>query len=80
MRAYWVTGAVCTAVAARLPGSVPNEAATRAVSGGLFRVRHPAGALDVEADVDGTTPKVRRAAQPQTARRLMDGVVRLPAG
>jgi 2-methylaconitate cis-trans-isomerase PrpF len=85
-RAYWATGAVCTAVAAQIPGTLAYELATPLEPNQPFRLRHPAGFLDVRAEVqEENTPTkdtrihVRQAQLLRTARRMMTGTVHVPA-
>lgn len=70
-----VTGAVCTAVAARIPGSVAHRLA-RATSG-RTRLGQPAGVLTVSSEItDGPEgPQVVSAAVERTARLVMSGAV-----
>jgi 2-methylaconitate cis-trans-isomerase PrpF len=68
-RAVALTAAMCLAVATRLPGTVVHEL-TR--PGDLVRIAHPAGVLPLAA----TSEKV---VVYRTARRLMEGFVRVPA-
>ncbi|MCS3444146.1 PrpF domain-containing protein [Microbacterium phyllosphaerae] len=67
-----MTGALCLAAAASIPGTVVAEAAG-GPRGGL-RIRHPLGITEaqVEVDPDGA---VRSLGVVRTARRLMDGRV-----
>ena len=80
-RAFALTGAMCLAVAARIPGSVAHEAAATAAGAGDVRIGHPSGVLPVAAAV---VPGVDGAAVAQTvtvyrtARRLMEGLVLVP--
>lgn len=70
-----VTGAVCSAVASRLPGSVVQELSC--ASGDRTRLGHPAGVLTVSAHVvEGSNGwRIERAAVERTARLLMAGEV-----
>lgn len=72
-KTYAVTGAVCTAVAASIEGTVVCAIATP--GGGQVIVGHPLGPMAVEVSVsDGRGgPHVERAALIRTARRIMDG-------
>lgn len=77
-RSYALTGGICTAVAANIPGTLPAEAA-----GGPdadCRIGHPAGVmpLRVEMNRDGDDWGVRFVAAYRTARRLMEGTVLVP--
>jgi 2-methylaconitate cis-trans-isomerase PrpF len=79
-RASPITGAVCLAVAARTPGTIPH--ALCAAADGPIRIGHPSGVILVDAAVeqgpDGAV--ARHGAVYRTARRLFDGQVlyRLP--
>ena len=77
-KAFAATGAVCTAVAARLSGSIVNDVSRDPVDD-LVRLGHPTGVFPVRARV--VNGEVKRASFSRTARRLMDGevVLRLPA-
>jgi len=68
-----VTGAVCSAVASRLPGSVVHELSR--AKGARTRLGQPAGILTVSAEVVETKDgwRIERAAVERTARLLMSG-------
>ena len=79
-RATPLTGALCLAVAARIPGSIPAEMARR--PGGeanLIRIAHPSGLTLVDAKVatgqGRIEPLAEYAAVYRTARRLFEGRV-----
>ena len=74
-RAVPLTGALCLAVACRIPGSLPNSMATNGRSD--IRVGHPSGVILVSAEVlsRGNTLDVPRASVYRTARRLFQGEV-----
>ncbi len=80
-RAFALTGAMCLAVAARIPGTVAHEAAALAHAAGDVRIGHPSGVLPVAAAVargpDGT-PVAQTVTVYRTARRLMEGFVLVP--
>lgn len=81
-RAYAATGAICTAVAAQVDGTLVHEVA-RAAGGGprSVRIGHPSGVIEVGVDVrrrDGTWT-VENVTTRRTARRLMEGAVLIPA-
>jgi 2-methylaconitate cis-trans-isomerase PrpF len=69
-----VTGALCTAAAVSLPGTVPE--ATAAPGGtrrpGLVVIRHPKGRIEATVDLDDGG-QVRSAGVVRTARRLLAG-------
>ena len=76
-----LTGAMCLAVAARIPGSVVAQCA-RATTGDI-RIGHPSGVLPVAARVHdgGAGPHhivAEEAVIYRTARRLMEGMVYVP--
>ncbi len=77
-QAYAGTVAICTGVAALVPGTVVADV-VRPAAGNHRRLRigHPSGLMGVEAEVvDGPHgPMVTVAAIERTARRIMDGVV-----
>lgn len=70
-KAFAATGAVCTAVAAQLEGTVVNDVYVDR-GGNIVRIGHPTGIFPVYAriDPDGT---VHEASYSRTARRIMDG-------
>lgn len=77
-RAVPVTGALCLAVALRLPDSVPGRLAPgAAVRDGALRIAHPSGitAVDAAVEQDADGPRALHAALYRTARRLFDGKV-----
>jgi 2-methylaconitate cis-trans-isomerase PrpF len=78
-RAFALTAAMCLAVAARIDGTVVAEAVRGAASGDV-RLGHPSGVLPIAAAVavrDGE-PWAERVTVYRTARRLMEGFVRVP--
>jgi 2-methylaconitate cis-trans-isomerase PrpF len=77
--AYAATGAICTAVASKVPGSVVNRASR--VSGENVVIGHPKGLIDlrVRSKVSGESLKVESVTLGRTARRLMKGVAYYPA-
>ena len=79
-RAVPLTGALCLAVACRIPGSLPNRLAANGRAD--IRVGHPSGVTLVSAEVTprGNSLDVRRASVYRTARRLFRGEVFYGAG
>jgi 2-methylaconitate cis-trans-isomerase PrpF len=78
-----MTGALCMAAAAALPGTIPNLVRGAAAGdGGAVRIRHPKGVVVMTAEVDLTTapPAVRSVGAVRTARRLMTGTAHLRGG
>jgi 2-methylaconitate cis-trans-isomerase PrpF len=73
-KAYPGTAGVCTAVAARIPGSVVAEV-TAPGDGDTLTVGHPSGTMPIWARVRSTAGEVvvERAAYARTARRLAEG-------
>ncbi len=79
-KAYPITGAICTAVAALMEGTVPWEVASGLKSGRVC-IGHPMGVLPAEVIImerkrDGY--HVERVALSRTARRLMTGYAYVP--
>lgn len=74
-RAVPITGAVCVAVAARIPGTIPNRLC--AASSGAIRIGHASGTTVVDAKVTDTngTLQAEYGAVYRTARRLFEGNV-----
>jgi 2-methylaconitate cis-trans-isomerase PrpF len=76
-RAIPVTGAICAAVAARIPGTIPHGFCT--ASSGPIRIGHPSGTTVVDAAVaaEGSGDRLRAdyGAVYRTARRLFEGSV-----
>jgi len=73
------TGAVAIAVAAAIPGTLPHRVA-RSAADGRIRFGHPSGTLNVGAEAreeDGQWI-VSKVVMSRTARRLMEGWVRVP--
>ena len=70
-KAFAATGAVCTAVAAIMEGTVLNDVYVDR-GGGVVKIGHPTGIFPVKAKLaaDGS---VEEASYSRTARRLMDG-------
>jgi probable AcnD-accessory protein PrpF len=73
------TGAVAIAAAAAIPGTVVHRLAPVGADGRV-RFGHPSGILKVGAEVreDGNHWKVRKVLMSRSARRLMEGWVRVP--
>ena len=63
-RAFALTGAMCLAVAARIPGTVAHEAAALPGAAGDVRIGHPSGILPV---ADRRAARARR--RPRGSRR-----------
>ncbi|NGM89090.1 methylitaconate delta2-delta3-isomerase [Parapusillimonas sp. SGNA-6] len=78
-KALAVTGAVCTSVACRIPGTVVNLQ-MRGSTEQDIRLGHPSGVLSVDSRVDETPSglKVRKAAVNRTARLIMAGKLFVP--
>lgn len=75
-RAIPLTGALCTAAAARLSGSiVHSRLAEKPVNEGMVTIAHPSGRIQVDADMDPEAKTLASAAVFRTARRIMDGAV-----
>ena len=80
-RAYALTGAICTIVAAQVPGTLVHEAVTeQARTSGTLRLGHPWGVMELSASVlkEGESWYVEKASGARTARRLMEGDIYIP--
>ena len=80
-RAYALTGAICTTVAAQVPGTLVYEAVSdRARASGSLRLGHPSGVMDLSARIhkEGDSWYVEKASAARTARRLMEGDIYIP--
>ncbi|MEI7432501.1 MAG: PrpF domain-containing protein, partial [Betaproteobacteria bacterium] len=75
------TGAVAIAAATAMPGTIPNRLA-RKNTDGRVRFGHPSGTLSVGAQAAQVNGQwvVSKAMMSRTARRLMEGWVRVPPG
>jgi len=80
-RALPLTVSLCTAVAARIPGTLVAEALSAAAATGSVRLGMPSGVLTVGADVirQGDDWLARAGSFYRTARRLFDGRVWVPS-
>jgi 2-methylaconitate cis-trans-isomerase PrpF len=78
-RAFALTAAMCLAVAARIHGTVVHGVST-APEHGDVRLGHPSGILPIAASVSsrGGEPWAERVTVYRSARRLMEGFVRIP--
>jgi probable AcnD-accessory protein PrpF len=74
------TGAIATAVAAAIDGTLVHAARRRDADPLRTRLGHPSGAIAVGAEVarEGAEWKVARAVMSRSARRLMEGWVLVP--
>ena len=73
-----MTGALCTAVAARIAGTVAAEALSASAGEGALRIGMPSGVLTVAADVAREAARgwvARSGSFYRTARRLFAGRV-----
>lgn len=81
-RAFALTAAMCLAVAARIDGTVVHECVTPADASRStdIRLAHPSGVLPIAASVVSRNghPHAERVTVYRTARRLMEGFVRVP--
>ena len=78
-RAFPLTAAMCLAVAARIEGSVVQECSTARADQDV-RLGHPSGVLPLDAAVTrpGGDYHAERVTVYRTARRLMEGWIRIP--
>ena len=78
-KAYAVTGAVCTAVATRIVGSVANRA-SHIILDNYVIIAHPSGTIEIEIGVvqEGSNYVLTKASLSRTARMIMEGNVFIP--
>jgi len=76
-KTYAGTGSICTAVAAKIPGTIANEVLKNVPEEDFVRIGHPAGIIKVEVKVEQKEGEfiVERAAIGRTARQIMTGYV-----
>jgi probable AcnD-accessory protein PrpF len=76
------TGAIATGVACAIPGTVAHDATRGAGDPLRTRIGHPSGTIAVGAEVaqEGREWVVTKAVMSRSARRLMEGWVRVPKG
>jgi methylitaconate Delta-isomerase len=86
-KAYAVTVLICTAAAAKVPGTVVHEVYRQGNPPTQVRLGHPSGVVvaDVIVEAGAAGLRLTRAAVARTARRIMDGTAyvplsKLPAG
>lgn len=78
-RAVTLTGAMCTGVACRIEGSIPNRLASRPAKTDEIRVGNPSGVVPVGAEVRNENGWIADSAVVyRTARTLMKGAVAVP--
>jgi 2-methylaconitate cis-trans-isomerase PrpF len=79
-KAYAGTGAICTAGASRIPGTVVCEMADGGSQKENIRIGHPGGIIEIGAKVEhqGEGYRYIEAIVGRTARRLMEGYVCVP--
>jgi 2-methylaconitate cis-trans-isomerase PrpF len=81
-RAYAVTGAIATAVAAAVPGSIVQETMAKVLALGTHAIRigHPSGTMTcrIENSASSGNPDILKAGVMRTARRIMQGTVTVP--
>ncbi|MDR0519378.1 MAG: 3-methylitaconate isomerase [Clostridiales Family XIII bacterium] len=87
-KTYPITGTVCTAAAAMVPGSIVNRVMRQsAADAEVLRIGHPGGVIDVDKSchTEGGEVVIDKIAVGRTARKIMEGTVfvqasRLAAG
>jgi len=79
-KAFAVTGAICTAGAARIEGTVVSQMLREMPVDQRIRLGHPGGIIPVDARIykKGNKYKYEEAVIGRTARRLMEGYVCVP--
>ena len=79
-RTFPATVSMCTAVAAAVDGTVVHQV-SRAASAERLRIGHPAGVVELGAEVKrcGSEWRAERIITQRTARRIMEGSVLVPS-
>jgi 2-methylaconitate cis-trans-isomerase PrpF len=79
-KAYAATGAICTAGAAKIEGTVVSEMLRELPGRQMIRLGHPGGTFPIGAIINrvGNTYEYQKAIIERTARRLMEGYVCVP--
>jgi 2-methylaconitate cis-trans-isomerase PrpF len=80
-KSFALTGAICTAGAARIEGTILQPLLDKNhLEGKEIRIGHPGGIIPVGAEVNkkGNRYEFKEAVVGRTARRLMDGYVYVP--
>ena len=73
---YAMTGAMCTAAAAVVPGSIVNQVLPKDVDTQFIRIGHPAGILECGVDFteNGACPEIADTFGFRTANLIMEGI------
>ena len=76
---YAMTGAMCTAAASVVPGSIVNQVLPRDVDTQFIRIGHPGGILECGVDYteNGLCPEIQDTFGFRTANLLMEGTARI---
>ena len=76
---YAMTGAMCTAAAAVIPGSLVNQVCREDLDPQYIRIGHPGGILECGVDFDGENgiPDIQDTFGFRTANLLMEGTIRV---
>jgi len=80
-RAFALTGAICTTIAAGIAGTLVHDVVSdQARASGNVRLGHPSGVLALEARMhkEGESWHVEKVSVARTARRLMEGYIYVP--
>jgi len=74
-KAYPGTGAICSSVAAMIPGTIPNQCCNKLSDNKEITIGHPSGSISTEVEVEKTETgyNIKRAALGRTARFIMKG-------
>jgi len=79
-KAYAGTGAICTAGAAKIEGTIVNEMSGAGDQAEIIRIGHPGGVMEIGVEIagSGNAYEFIEAVVGRTARRLMEGYVCVP--
>ncbi len=82
-RSYMTTGAICTAAAATIPGTLVHEVTRDAGDrprSDVLRIANPYGIFDATVTHDERTGVIRGVKVGRTARHILDGVIHVAGG
>lgn len=79
-KAYAVTGAICTAGAAKIEGTIVNKMVVNVNAKSSIKLGHPGGMITIGTRIEknGNDYIYKEALVDRTARRLMEGYVLIP--
>jgi len=80
-KTYSATAAICTAVAAKIDGTIVSQTMLRkSANDKMVRIGHPSGIITIDIDLSKSEKgyELKKAALGRTSRRIMEGFVFVP--